>query len=126
MPDNRGLTLLEVMVALVILGLVGLSYLELFSQSHRVVGSSRQWSMAVEYAEDAVEDIKLRGVPANPVQEHLPGGYVRRISATTWRPGLTAVEVTVELPGGARFDVERLVQLEPSLPRGTSAEEDPS
>lgn len=113
-------------MALVILGLVGLSYLELFHQSHRVVGDSRQWSIAVEYAEDAVEEIKLRGVPVHSVQENLPGGYVRRISATTWRPGLTAVEVTVELPGGARFDVERLVQLEPPLPRGTSAEKDPS
>src|SRR4051795_11629512 len=58
---RRGLTLLEVMVALMILSLVGLSYLQLFHQSHRIVGDSRQWTQAVEYAEDGMERAKLEG-----------------------------------------------------------------
>jgi prepilin-type N-terminal cleavage/methylation domain-containing protein len=120
MTGERGLTLLEVLVALVVLGLVGLSYLELMHQSHRLVGDSREWSKAVEYAEDAMEGIKLRGVDAQPEVEDLPGGFRREISSRPWRPGLLAVEVTVALPGGGRFDLDRLLQIEPLLPRSSS------
>jgi len=52
MTGERGLTLLEVLVALVVLTLVGLGYLQLLHQSHRLVASSREWSDAVVYAED--------------------------------------------------------------------------
>ena len=40
MKHERGLTLLEVMVALVVLSLVGLGYLELFQGSHRLVAAA--------------------------------------------------------------------------------------
>lgn len=122
MSNERGLTLLEVMVALVILGLVGLGYLQLFHQSHRVVADSRQWLAAVVYAEDAVEDVKLQGITNLPVAEDLPGGFRRQISASPWRPGLAAVTVTVSLPGGGSFDLQRLLQLEPTIARGTPTE----
>ena len=61
MKPQRGLTLLEVMVALVILSLVALGYLQLFHGSHRLVGAAREWSQAVEYAQDAMERVKLGG-----------------------------------------------------------------
>jgi prepilin-type N-terminal cleavage/methylation domain-containing protein len=124
MSDTRGLTLLEVLVALVILSLVGLSYLELFHQSHRIADDSRKWSIAVGYAEDAIERVKLQGVPAHPVLEDLPAGFKRQISARLWRPGLTVVEVSVTLPGGGQFDLDRLLQLEPTIARGTTPTED--
>lgn len=121
------MTLLEVMLALVILSLVGLGYLELLHQSHRLIGDSRRWSQAVGYAEDAMEGVKLRGAPRHPVVDDLPGGFRRQVSAGLWRPGLTAVKVTVTMPGGGQFDLNRLVTVEPPLPRGTSAmDEDPS
>jgi prepilin-type N-terminal cleavage/methylation domain-containing protein len=121
------MTLLEVMLALVILGLVGLGYLELLHQSHRLISDSRRWSQAVGYAEDAMEGVKLRGVPMHPVLDDLPGGFRRQVSATLWRPGLTAVQVTVTLPGGGKFDLDRLIPVEPPLARGSaSQEEDPS
>jgi len=124
MVGERGLTLLEVLVAIVVLGLVGLSYLELFHQSHRMVGDSREWSRAVGYAEEAMEGIKLSGVDGQPAAEDLPGGFRREISSRLWRPGLRAVEVTVLLPGGGRFDLERLLQVEPPLARSTSLTEE--
>jgi prepilin-type N-terminal cleavage/methylation domain-containing protein len=117
---ERGLTLLEVLVALVVLGLVGLSYLELFHQSHQIVGASREWSRAVEYAEDAMEAIKLGGVDGQPTAENLAGGFRREISSRPWLPGLLAVDVTVSLPGGGSFHLDRLLQLEPPLARSTS------
>lgn len=124
MGNTRGLTLLEVLVALVILSLVGMAYLDLFHQSHRITTDSRQWSAAVGYAEDAMERVKLQGVPAQPTVDDLPGGFKRQISARLWKPGLTVVEVTVALPGGGKFDLDRLVQLEPTIARGTAATED--
>jgi prepilin-type N-terminal cleavage/methylation domain-containing protein len=124
MGNTRGLTLLEVLVALVILSLVGMAYLDLFHQSHRITADSRQWSAAVGYAEDAMERIKLQGVPAQPTVDDLPGGFKRQISARLWKPGLTVVEVSVALPGGGKFDLDRLVQLEPTIARGTVATED--
>lgn len=120
--SRRGLTLLEVMVALIILALVGLSYLQLFHQSHRVVGDSRQWSQAIEYAEDAMERAKLEGAKAEPRVEDLPGGFQRQVATQPWRPGLAMIEVTVSLPGNARFDLRRLLQTEPPLARGTPME----
>jgi prepilin-type N-terminal cleavage/methylation domain-containing protein len=123
MTGRRGLTLLEVMVALMILGLVGLSYLQLFHQSHRIVGDSRQWSKAVEYAEDAMERAKLEGASTEPrAEELLPGGFKRQVATQPWRAGLVLVEVTVSLPGNARFDLRRLMQTEPPLARGTALE----
>ena len=124
MRDTRGLTLLEVLVALVILSLVGLAYLDLFHQSHRIATNSRQWTAAVGYAEDAMERVKLQGAPAQPAVDDLPGGFKRQTSAHLWKPGLAVVEVTVALPGGGKFDLDRLVQLEPSIARGTTASED--
>jgi prepilin-type N-terminal cleavage/methylation domain-containing protein len=121
------MTLLEVMLALVILGLVGLGYLQLLHQSHRLINDSRGWSQAVGYAEDAMEGVKLRGAPTHPVLDNLPGGFRRQVTAALWRPGLTAVKVTVTLPGGGQFDLNRLIPVEPPLARGSSSsEEDPS
>ena len=75
MKHERGLTLLEVMVALVVLSLVGLGYLELFQGSHRLVAAAREWSQAVAYAEDAIERAQL-GEPSllRTSAESLPAG----------------------------------------------------
>ena len=122
MTHERGLTLLEVLVALVVLSLVALSYLQLFQGSHRLVTASREWSHAVEYAEDASERTKLGGpslleVPA----ESLPGGFRREITHRPWQPGLTLVTVTVFLPGGGRFDLDWLAPDRPDQQRGSES-----
>jgi len=122
MMNDRGLTLLEVMVALVVLSLVALSYLELFHGSHRLVTASREWSEAVEYAEDAVERAKLGGpgLPGTPA-ESLPGGFRRQITRRPWQPGLTLVTVTVFLPGGGRFGLDWLTRDQPAPRPGATA-----
>jgi prepilin-type N-terminal cleavage/methylation domain-containing protein len=116
MMGERGLTLLEVLVALVVLTLVGLGYLQLLHQSHRLVASSRQWSDAVVYAEDGMERAKLgtvslRRAPA----ESLLGGFRRQFTRRPWQPGsaLVLVTVTVSLPEGGRFDLYRLARPRP-------------
>jgi prepilin-type N-terminal cleavage/methylation domain-containing protein len=106
--QRRGLTLLEVLVALVVLSLVGLSALQLVHQSHGLVGSARRWSDAVAYAQDAMEEAKL-GDPS--LHDALPGGYRRQITRQPWEPGFDRVTVTVFLPGGGQFDLNRLVRI---------------
>ena len=115
----RGLTLLEVLVALVILGLVALGYLQLFHGSHRLVASSREWSDAVAYAQDAVERTKLDSLSLRrAAAESLPGGFRRQITSRPWQPGLMLVTVTVFLPGGGRFDLDRLARVAPAARPG--------
>src|SRR2546422_11735300 len=119
MTSERGLTLLEVMVAPVVLSLVALGYLQLFQGSHRLVTAAREWSQAVAYAEDASERAKLGGpsflgTPA----ESLPGGFRREITSRPWQPGLRLVTVTVFLPGSGRFDLDWLAQDQPAEQRG--------
>ena len=114
MTSERGLTLLEVMVALVVLSLVALSYLQLFQGSHRLVTAAREWSRAVAYAEDASERARLSGpsLLGTPA-ESLPGGFRREITSRPWQPGLRLVTVTVFLPAGGRFSLDWLTRDQP-------------
>jgi prepilin-type N-terminal cleavage/methylation domain-containing protein len=111
MSARRGLTLLETMVALVILGLVSLAYLELFGGTVRASESVRHWSQAVAYAEDAMEQLKVvseseweRG------SEDLGGGFARRVQTRRWRDNLQVVSVIVALPGGGQYSLSRLME----------------
>ena len=114
--NERGMTLLEVLVALVLLSVVVVGYLQLFHGSHQLLASSREWSHAVAYAADAMEQAKRdpaaaeRGLPT----EELAGGYRRQITSRPWRPGLALVTATVVLPDGARFDLRTLVPVDSS------------
>jgi prepilin-type N-terminal cleavage/methylation domain-containing protein len=123
---ERGLTLLEVLVALVVLSLVGLGYLQLFHGSHRLVADSREWSEAVAHAEDAIEQAKLGSLSLRNAQaETLPGGFRRQITSRLWQPGLVLVTVTVFLPGGGRFDLDRLARVERTPRAGAGPEAPP-
>jgi prepilin-type N-terminal cleavage/methylation domain-containing protein len=110
--SRRGLTLLETMVALVILGLVVLGYLELFGTTVRAAGGAETWSQAVAYAEEGMERVKLD--PREEVSrggEALPGGFERHVRAEPWSGGLQRVSVVVMLPGGGEFALDRLVEV---------------
>ena len=113
--NRRGLTLLEVMVALVILGLVVAGYLELFSGALRGAGTMQTWSQAVAYAADGMERAKLEPATCRPGStDRLPGGFERRcetravsVSGADFR--VTVLRVVVAFPGGGQYVLERLV-----------------
>lgn len=105
-----GLVLLEVLVALVVLSLVALGALQLTHQSGVLASNARQWSDAVMYAEDGMELAKLESsVLHGPPGGALPGGFRRQVVRQPLDSGFERVIVTVFLPGGGRFDLERLV-----------------
>jgi prepilin-type N-terminal cleavage/methylation domain-containing protein len=115
---RRGLALLEVMVALVILSLVVLGYLQLLRATHQAVAGSREWSDAAAHAADGMERAKLE-LPRLPTgaAEPLADGFERRVAAQSWRPGLTLLTVTVKLPAGGQLEVHRLARADPGAPR---------
>lgn len=108
---SRGLTLLETMVALVILGVVVVAYLEVFGGSARAARNTETWSQAVAYAEDALERWKVHGEVAGLERpQDLPGGFQRWIKRRPWNDDLTRVTAVVLLPGGGRFELDLLTR----------------
>jgi prepilin-type N-terminal cleavage/methylation domain-containing protein len=111
MKARRGLTLLETMVALVILGLVSLAYLELFGGAARSTASARQWSEGIAYAEEGMERLKLTSSSDETrVPEQLPDGFTRRVEASAWRENLQVVSIVVTFPSGGEFSLSRLME----------------
>jgi len=107
---RTGLTLLEVMVALVILGLVGTAFLEAFTGALRSTARARAWAQALVYADEGQEAVNLYGLPGSTSSDiSLGGGFRRRITFKPWEPGVTRVSVTITLPDGKQFELERLV-----------------
>lgn len=108
--SRTGLTLLEVMVALVILGLVATGFLETFAGALRATAGTATWAQALVYAEEGQETLKVHGTArASSGVASLGGGFTRRIVVRPWREGVARATVTVTLPSGARFELDRLV-----------------
>jgi prepilin-type N-terminal cleavage/methylation domain-containing protein len=101
---RRGLTLLEVLVALLILSMVVAGYLELFHSSHVLLARTRLWTQAIAYASDGMEQAKIGQRDA----ALLPGGFRRRVTSAPWTAGIEVITVTVILPDGVQFDLRQL------------------
>lgn len=107
---RRGFTLLEALVALVILGLVATASLQLFGSALRAARAAEAWSVATAYAEEGMEMAKLDLTSALARgEEVLEGGFGRRTRATPGAAGTTRVTVTVSFPDGGVFELDRLV-----------------
>jgi len=104
------MTLLESLVALVILGLTAIGFLQAFQTSTRATRGAGDWVQAVSYAESAMEQTKLASAPSS-LSDSLSSGYARSVDVRAWPvvPGVDRVTVTVTLPGGGVFVLERLV-----------------
>jgi prepilin-type N-terminal cleavage/methylation domain-containing protein len=118
---RQGFTLLEVLVALVIVSMVVVGYLQLFHGGHELVIRSREWSAAVAYAVDGMEQAKRESAELRGERtEALPGGFQRQITSRPWRPGLALITVMVVLPAGGHFDLYRLQESGAALGRQTA------
>lgn len=103
------MTLLEAVVALVILGLAAVGFLEAFQTTAQATRNAQTWVQAVSYAETAMEETKL---DAEPLPDSLPSGFARTVVVEPWSNtlGLARVTVTVTMPGEGAFTVQRLVR----------------
>ncbi|AHG91947.1 hypothetical protein J421_4410 [Gemmatirosa kalamazoonensis] len=97
------MTLLEAVVALVILGLGASGFLGLFAQSARAAHDAAEWTRTVAYAESGMEAAAL-GVAA---RDSL-AGWTRVVEVRPRADGLAEIDVTVTSPRGARFTLRRL------------------
>lgn len=112
--DGRaGLTLLETMVALVVLGLVIVGYLEVFTASVRGTRQAEVWSRAVAYAEDAMETVKIEPDRMRLGRQPLTDGFERTVEIRPWDGSLRLVTVIVYLPEGGSFTASRLFETSP-------------
>jgi type II secretory pathway pseudopilin PulG len=101
-------TLLEALVALVVLGLTGVGFLEVFQGAHRSARDAAAWTAAVAYAEAGIEEAAL-GPPPAAGADSLPD-FRREVAVRPWRGAVDEVTVTVTLPSGARMSLRRLVR----------------
>jgi Tfp pilus assembly protein PilV len=97
------------MVALVILGLVVLGYLELFGGTLRLASDASEWTRAVAFAESTMEDMKI--APAASGEHEQPDqpaeGYSRWVTRNEWHDGTELVTVIVTMPRGGRLEISR-------------------
>lgn len=101
------MTLLESIVALVILGLAAVGFLELFQRATIATRDTAAWSRAVAVAELSMEQTVLRTAASSDTVD----GLRRRIEIRRWTNGLREIVVTVDVPppAGASVVLHRLV-----------------
>lgn len=101
------MTLLESIVALVILGLAAVGFLELFQRASVATRDTASWSRAVAVAELTME----RAVVQSTAVSDSVDGISRRVEIRPWTNGLREIVVTVDVPppAGARVVLHRLV-----------------
>ncbi len=104
------MTLLESIVALVIVGLFAVSCLELFQTATVGARDSTDWATAVAYAEMEMETAKVGGGAASPSSFPVNRGFTTTSARTQIQTGLAEIVVIVRFPRGGRFELRRLVE----------------
>jgi len=106
--SRRGFTLLETMIALVILAAVGTAVLQVVGGTARTARDLAMWSEAVAAAENGLvlATLETRAPTAFPP---LPQGFTQRVQRRTRGGGLVEITVTIGLPDGRSFELSRLV-----------------
>lgn len=107
--SRTGLTLLEVLVALVILGLVATGLLDTLASTLRNTTEAGSWAQALVYAEQGHQRIDLERLGSAGIDERLGGGFTRHLEVHPWGEGVIRATVTITLPDGERFELDRLV-----------------
>jgi type II secretory pathway pseudopilin PulG len=109
-------TLLEALVALVILALSAVGYLDVFQGSARAVRGAAEWSHLVSLAEARMEGATLGdGLQAQEARRRADGsvndaGYRQEVNVHRWRDGLNEVVVRITAPGGTTYELRRVVR----------------
>jgi type II secretory pathway pseudopilin PulG len=105
------MTLLEALVALVILGASAAGFLGVFQNGARSVQSAAEWNRATEAAEAALEEsVRARVAGANEPLQMDGAGPPTRVEVQQWSATVDDVVVHVALSDGRTMTVHRLVR----------------
>jgi len=112
------MTLLESIVAFIVLALVGIACLDLSRGAVELQRSSEEWTQAVAVGESALASAAAeanvvdafaappqRGAPNTST----PNAFTPRVSRHMWRDGVDVIDVTVPLPSGGEYQISRLI-----------------
>lgn len=102
------MTLLETIVAMVVLGLAAVGFLELFQRVSTISRHTVEWTHATQVAEERME----RAIVGEPLAAvDTVDGLRTVVAVRPWRAGIREVAVRVELPapGAAQVEIRRLV-----------------
>lgn len=109
------MTLLEAVVAFVLLSVVGVVCLDQSRGATQLQVRSAEWTRAVTLAESAMAE--ATSSPMTSPMAPAPGQPVQ-VERRRWQPGVDVVHVSVPLPDGRHYVLERLTRAPAS---GTTA-----
>jgi Tfp pilus assembly protein PilV len=105
------MSLLEAVVALVILGLSAVGYLDVFRSGARSLTQADDWERTVAIAESSMEAALLGdALQAQGALPDVDSNFQRQVSVRPWRADLVEVTVSVTSPRGVVYTVHRLVR----------------
>ena len=96
-PRTRGLTLLELVVAVLVLAIGSLAALQAVDQSRRAIGGAMPRMLAQLVAQNRAEELRLAGLPAGlslPAQVQMgPYSYQITVATKVTASGLIEAEI---------------------------------
>jgi len=99
-PIEKGFTLIEIMVAMAVLAIALTVIFELFSGGLRLAGKSENYSRAIFYGRQLLEEICLqKNLSENEEEGEFAGGY-------TWRYEIKPLSVLIEQNGDNNFSLK--------------------
>jgi type II secretory pathway pseudopilin PulG len=102
------LTLLESLIALVIVGLFAVGTLEALQVSSASSRNAADWATAIAYADAAMEEARLASRTTEARTAKAPAGFTAITERMEREDGLQEIVITVAMPGGSRFHLRRL------------------
>jgi prepilin-type N-terminal cleavage/methylation domain-containing protein len=103
--DPSGFTLIEVLMAVLLLSLMALTLTQTLIASQRACAVSERWAQAAQLAAEGIEQLRAGHTPG---PARVPGGFDRRAEVTPWNGhhGLFRLVVTVSWNDGAAHDFQ--------------------
>ena len=117
------MTLMEAVVAMVILALVAVGCIELAQGASNLEYSATQWNAAVTMAESRMAEVVSGAptvAPSTSLRESASDSAMRtgtQVTRESWRGGLDMIAVAVPVAGGKQFVLRRLI---PGVARQTA------